>query len=215
MGSPVPQLMTDVAWYAQAGELGLGASRDQGAYAGSAAMLPANEAMDRYADGDDGAFSDLYDAVEPRLRRFVLALTGSEALADDVIQQTFLQMVRCRQYFARGAPVLPWVYAIARNVVRDAARRRASEEHAAAVDETLQASPELLPDEALDNRMRERELGEALAGLPEKLRVAFVLVNVEGLPLQEAAQALGITPNNLKQRAFRARQMLRLAGEGG
>lgn len=164
--------------------------------------------MERYADGDDGAFSDLYDELEPRLRRYVLALTRSEALADDVIQQTFFQIIRCRQYFARGAPVLPWAYAIARNVVRDGARRRANEEHAAEVHEQPEESPELRPDEALENRMRERELARALAELPEILRVAFVLVNVEGLPIQEAAQALGITPTNVKQRAFRARQVL-------
>src|SRR5260370_42051399 len=68
------------------------------------ARARANGAMERYADGDDGAFSDLYDELEPRLRRFVLGLTCSEAVADDGIQQAILQIHLARPRFICGAP---------------------------------------------------------------------------------------------------------------
>jgi RNA polymerase sigma-70 factor (ECF subfamily) len=80
------------------------------------ARARANRAMERYADGDDRAFSVLYDELEPRLRRFVLGLTGSEGAANDVIQQTMLEIHASRARFVRGAPVLPWAYAIARRI---------------------------------------------------------------------------------------------------
>jgi RNA polymerase sigma-70 factor (ECF subfamily) len=170
----------------------------------------ANEAMERYADGEDGAFSDLYDELEPRLRRFALGLTGSEGAADDVIQQTMLQIHFSRARFVRGAPVMPWAYAIARNLIRDVGRHRTIE------DKAVQALPEeraamaapLAPDELMDNKRREKALAEELRYLPESLRAAFVMVNVEGLSVPEVAEALGITPANVKVRAYRARRLL-------
>ena len=184
----------------------------EGAYveADRFARARANQAMERYADGDDGAFSDLYDELEPRLRRFLLCLTGSDAAADDAIQHTMLQIHLSRARFVRGAPVMPWAYAIARNLIRDVGRHRASEDKAAkTLPEELPArSAELMPDDALDNKRREKALAAALRDLPEKLRDAFVLVNVEGLSVAEAANALGITPGNVKVRAHRARQLL-------
>jgi len=174
------------------------------------ARARANGAMERYADGDDCAFSVLYDELEPRLRRFVLGLTGSEAAADDVIQQTMLQIHLSRARFVRGAPVTPWAYAIAHNLIRDVGRHRASEDKAVQTlpQERPARSADLQPDEALDNKRREKALAEALREIPEKLRAAFMLLNVEGLPVPEAAEALGITPGNVKVRAHRARQLL-------
>ena len=165
--------------------------------------------MERYADGDEGAFSDLFDELEPRLRRIVLALTSNEAFVDDVIQHTFQQIVRCRQHYARGAAVVPWSCAIARNFVRDRARHWAIESQAMEGYRVPAGSPELPPDEAVDNRMSERRLEGALADLPDHLREAFVMVALEELSIVEASQVLGITPTNTKQRVHRAREMLR------
>ena len=169
----------------------------------------ADDAMERYADGDDLAFGRLYDELEPRLRRFALALTASNAAADDVIQQTLLQIHLSRGRFARGAPVIPWAYAIARNVVRDWHRRRATEQNLAP-DAPEAAMP--MPDEELDRKRRQIVVDEEIRRLPEPLRDAFLLVNVEQLPVPEAAEALGISPANVKVRAYRARQLLAAAG---
>ena len=81
-------------------------------------LARANRAMERYADGDDRAFSVLCDELEPRLRRFLLSLTGSTAATDDVIQRTLLEIHRSRARFPRGAQVLPWACAIARDLIR-------------------------------------------------------------------------------------------------
>jgi RNA polymerase sigma-70 factor (ECF subfamily) len=175
----------------------------------------ANQAMERYADGDDGAFSDLYDVLAPRLHRFALGLTGAGPAAEDVVQQTLMQLHLARDRFARGAPVLPFAYAIARNLVRDEARKRTTAEEARARTADAQDQPPmLLPDAALDLKRREKALNEALRELPEGLRAPFLLVHVEGLSIGEVAQALGMTQGNVKVRVHRARRMLIEIDEG-
>ncbi len=78
---------------------------------------PATSAMDRYAQGDDAAFSELYDALAPRLYGYLLRQTRNNARAEDLTQQTFLQMHCARGRFVRGADVVPWAFAIARRLL--------------------------------------------------------------------------------------------------
>jgi RNA polymerase sigma-70 factor (ECF subfamily) len=83
----------------------------------------ASGAMDRYACGDDAAFGDLYEALAPCLLGFLVRLTGDTSAAEDLLQQTFLQMHDARGRFARGADVTPWAMAIARRLFIDSTRR--------------------------------------------------------------------------------------------
>lgn len=168
-----------------------------------------NDAMERYADGDDLAYRHVYEALEPRLRRFALALVGSGAGAEDVIQQTLLQIHLSRTRFVRGASVVPWAFAIARNVIRDARRRLATEQKFA-VEAPSAAVP--TADEELEQKRRWTVVEEEIRRLPERLREAFLLVNVEELPVSEAAEALGISAANVKVRAWRARKLLAATG---
>src|SRR5438309_4972649 len=91
------------------------------------ANVPANSAMDRYAQGDDAAFSELYDALAPRLYGYLLRQTRNNARAEDLVQQTFLQMHCARGRFVRGADVVPWAFAIARRLLIDGVRRSGRE----------------------------------------------------------------------------------------
>ena len=84
----------------------------------------ANAAMDRYAAGDDSAFADVYDTVGPRVHAFLLRQTRSRISADDLLQQTLLQIHRKRGTYASGLPVLPWAFSIARRLYIDELRRR-------------------------------------------------------------------------------------------
>src|SRR5258708_5498548 len=83
----------------------------------------ADGAMDRYASGDVEAFSVLYDLLAPRLYGFLLRQTRNPARAEDLVQQTLLQMHCARGRFIRGAPVTPWAFAIARRLLIDDVRR--------------------------------------------------------------------------------------------
>src|SRR5262245_66681640 len=72
--------------------------------------------MQGYLGGRIDAFDGLYDALAGRLRGYLLSLCRDAALADDLLQETFVQMHRSRHTYEPGRPVTPWVFAIARHV---------------------------------------------------------------------------------------------------
>jgi RNA polymerase sigma-70 factor (ECF subfamily) len=166
--------------------------------------------MDRYARGDQAAFSELYDLLAPRLWRFASNLSRHQATAEDVVQQTFLQLHRTRDRWIQGANVCPWAYAIAHHFFLDSLRSTQKEVpgHDASTGAGEPAAPGVAADDAIDGRRRLAALRQQLERLPEKLRLAVHLVEVEGLSIAGAAEVLGITPNNVKQRVFRARRLL-------
>src|ERR1700759_5478851 len=86
-------------------------------------MTEETELMQRYCDGDAGAFRALYALVAPRLLGYLLKMTGERALADDLLQQTFLKVHRARGSYVRGADPLPWIYAIAHRTFIDETRK--------------------------------------------------------------------------------------------
>jgi RNA polymerase sigma-70 factor (ECF subfamily) len=172
----------------------------------------ADLAMESYADGDASAFASLYDELAPRLLRFAMRETHDRVAAEDTVQQTLLQMHCARSRFIRGAPVLPWAYAIARRLILDGRRHSAREEHYREVEapgDAGDAGPR--GEEAIDLRRREAELARDLAALPPAHREAFCLVKLDGLSVAEAAQVLGTTPGNVKVRTHRAAEALRRA----
>jgi RNA polymerase sigma factor (sigma-70 family) len=180
--------------------------------AGGASASRADGAMERYARGDEAAFADLYDDIAPRLHRFALRWTRSESAAEDVVQQTLLQMHGARHRFAPGAAVVPWAYAIARRLLVDLSRRRAREEvRADPVADIEEASPSRSPEDALDGMRAEAAARRDLALLRPAWREAFELVKLEGLAVAEAAEALGITRGMVKIRVHRATAALREA----
>src|SRR5262245_56936480 len=84
----------------------------------------ADAAMERYSNGDNAAFAELYDAIAPRLHGFLRKATRDDSTTEDLMQQTFLQIHRARGSFIAGAAVMPWALAIAKRLMIDSARRR-------------------------------------------------------------------------------------------
>jgi RNA polymerase sigma-70 factor (ECF subfamily) len=173
-----------------------------------------NAAMDRYACGDARSFAALHQALHPRLLAYLTRMSGSTVLASDLVQETFLRMHRARGSFAAGGAVLPWAYAIARNVHIDHARS-ARLRHT----ERLPSDPGLEPidpggadaESSAIAAQGAQVVQRVLDGLPPQQRDAFVLIRYEGLSVQDAAAVLGATPTAVKLRAFRAYEALRAA----
>lgn len=176
----------------------------------------ADAAMDRYADGDDSAFRIVHAALVERLRTFLLRMAKSPALAEDLVQETFLRMHRARGSFKRGARVVPWSYAIARNVYIDQTRMLGTKrEKLATTDEdpnlSIEAGPETNAEELSVASDLARTVEKTLAALPVNQREAFVLLRYEGLSVADAAEILGATEGAVKLRAFHAYEALRAA----
>lgn len=179
-----------------------------------------DEAMDRYAEGEESAFGVIHAGLEVKLRSFLVRLTGASSIAEDLLQETFLRIHRARGSFERGAAVVPWAYAIARNTWLDHARsaRVRAERQAdlrARDDGRSQPDPMTGPEADSEQVAIARETAalvqSVLAGLPPAQREAFVLLRYEAMSVEDAAQILGATPTAVKLRAFRAYEALRQA----
>ncbi len=176
-------------------------------------------AMDRYAQGEDRAFSVVHAGLYQRMRLFLLRLCRTQALADDLLQETFLRIHRARGSFSSGAKVVPWAYAIARNVhtdfVRSAHARRTSSIEEAHEDgdgpPEVPAGPGTDAEEVTIARQTAKVVEVALARLPPAQREAFVLIRYEGMSVADTARILGATENAVKLRAFHAYEALRAA----
>src|SRR3954471_8709169 len=116
------------------------------------------ELMSAYAAGDARAFESLFARLAPRVHGFFLRSFRDEAVADDLLQVTFMKGHRAREQFDRTLRVAPWLFAVAARVRLDELRRRmrlpedADEEAVARADE--QASREEPPDKDLRDAVR-------------------------------------------------------------
>jgi RNA polymerase sigma-70 factor (ECF subfamily) len=178
-----------------------------------------NDAMDRYADGDSEAFSEVYDELAPRLYGYLLRSTRNSATAEDLLQQTLLQMHRARGTYRRGADVFPWAFAIAKRLFIDGERRKRRHEQLPDDYHEESLEPSLCTFARAEDLACAKQLGarvgEHLARLPERLRKAFVLVKIEGLSHEEAAQVLGTTVGAVRVRVHRAFQTFAELAENG
>ena len=165
-------------------------------------------AMERYADGDQAAFAELYDRLVPRLLSFLRMV--DESYAEDIAQQTLLQIHVARGSFLRGSRVKPWAYAIARHLLIDRLRRAKHEVRARAEPPRLwvaEAADD--PDGTLAARETAQAIERELARMPPSQREALALVRGGGMSAQQAAGVLGTTAAAVKLRASRGLRALR------
>ena len=164
--------------------------------------------MQAYLDGQIEAFDALYGAFAGRLRGYLLSQCRDASLADDLLQETFMQIHRSRRTYEPGRPVTPWVYAIARHVYlmkrRSTGRRVRFEERLVA-----DARASDVPHDALDALAAGDAVRRALSEVPADQRQALLMHHVHGWSFVEIAARLGIRVNAAKTRAFRGMKKMR------
>ena len=163
------------------------------------------ELMLAYTRGDGAAFKELFQRYAPKLERLMLRELYAREEANDLVQQTFLQLHRARLDFDPAQRFKPWLYTIALNLKREHFRRR-------------RRRPEVLGDvsderpapagahEALEAH---HSISWALAQIPEENRSVIELHWFDGLSFAEVAKMLGIGAVAAKVRAHRGYQRLR------
>ena len=162
--------------------------------------------MAAFLRGEVAAFDALFRRYESRLRAYLTRMSGSRTAAEDLLQTTFLSVVRARGRFRPGAAVRPWLYAIATNAARDWLRR--SGPRTEPLDEALDA-PEAVAEEAGFDPGLDKAVHEALNQLPENQRLPIVMHRFQGLSFGEIAEALGLSRGAAKLRAHRGYERLR------
>src|SRR6188768_2650256 len=181
------------------------AGRPESVEAGAAELTALDRAMQRYADGEDAAFGDIFSGLAPRLRLFLQRMGGNPDLAEDLMQETFLRIHHCRGSFARGNRVTPWAYAIARNCFISHVRSAKTKLARASVDADQVGLPSAASvEEESIARQTAHVVTRVLASLTPARREAFILLRYEGLSVAAAAQIVGISEGALKIRAFHA-----------
>jgi RNA polymerase sigma-70 factor (ECF subfamily) len=161
-----------------------------------------------YQRGSLEAFQEIYAQLACGVRRYLLHLAGGAEIADDLLQETFLQMHRSRAAYNPVYAVKPWVFGLARNVFlmyRRAARRWA------AVHDSRNDLPEfpVLPE--VDSLGSREEIRRSIAGLPADQAEALLLHHEWGFSFDEIGGMVGISAQAARARASRGMAELRAA----
>jgi len=141
----------------------------------------------------------------PRLRRYARALVGDRATADDLVQDTLERAWTKFHLYRDGTDLRAWLFTIMHNVHVN--RIRAQRPTEVLTEDT----PEMVQRAAQEDSLMVRDLGRALAGLPEEQREVLLLVALEDMSYDEAARTLGIPIGTVMSRLSRARERLRAA----
>jgi len=153
--------------------------------------------------GDPDAFDALVRQHRQRLWAVALRTLGEPEEAADAVQDACLSAYRAAASFRGDARVTTWLHRIVVNACLDRVRRQAAR--------PTVPLPEQLPAEPRD-RLGEREtvldVGRALALLPVEQRTAIVLVDLEGMSVEQAAAVLGVPSGTVKSRCSRGRARL-------
>ncbi len=163
-------------------------------------------------EGRADAYAELVRAYQSKVFSMAYSFTGNRESADDLSQEIFLKAYLALPRFRFGSTFGTWLYRVAANHIKDFLRKRSKvrEISLETVREPAAAGDAIagLESEREDERRRTLVRRE-LATLPEKYRMVLTLRDVEGLPYDEIARVLGLSPGTLDSRLHRARKMLR------
>ena len=169
-------------------------------------------------DGDRVEFARLVDAYSTQIYRLALKMLGSEQDAEDVLQNTFLKALQAIANLEGRSSLSTWLYRIAVNEALMLLRKHKPTISVAIDyeddDEELSHPTQFtdwccLPEKELLSDEAKVVLDEAIRRLPEKLRIVFLLRDIEGLSIRDTSETLDLTETAVKTRLLRARLNLR------
>lgn len=151
-------------------------------------------------------FEHLVELEIPRLRRYARALTRNAERADDLVQETLLRAIAKSHLWQAGTDLRAWLFTIMHNQHVNLVRRAMRDE--ASVDIEQMSSALVATSDPTGSRQL-RELEQALACLPEEQRAVILLVGLEGMSYEAAAQILSVPIGTVRSRLSRGRDALR------
>ncbi|MFQ3592665.1 MAG: RNA polymerase sigma factor [Gemmataceae bacterium] len=183
----------------------------------SLASYSDEELMLRLRQGQMEVFGTLVRRYERELYGYLRRYLGDESLAEDVFQNTFLQVhLKCKQY-ELGRPVRPWLYTIATHQAIDALRRnqrhqtlRLEEPNTPQADGEAAELLQLIecrhggPLETVAASERREQIRATVEALPELLRQVLILAYYQGMKYREIAEILDIPVGTVKSRLHAA-----------
>lgn len=176
--------------------------------------------VERTLAGDDHAFELLVLKYQRRIQRLIARMVRDTDLVEDIAQETFIRAYRALHQFRGDAQFYTWLYRIAVNTAKktlldlkhdplltEAALRPDGDD-----DETFQPGNEPMAEETPETLLAAREIAEAvqsaLDALPEDLRQAVTLREIEGLSYEDIAAVMACPIGTVRSRIFRAREAI-------
>ncbi|MCS7011873.1 MAG: sigma-70 family RNA polymerase sigma factor [Anaerolineales bacterium] len=175
--------------------------------------------LEALKQGDRQEFARLVDLYAGQVYRLALKMLNDPLDAEDVLQNTFLKALQSIDTFEGRSSLSTWLYRIAANEALMLLRRQRSEvslgDSSSDDDHDDEYTPReftdwcCLPEEEFLTAESRQALDDAIQKLPEKLRIVFVLRDIEGLSIEETSRVLGLSEAAVKTRLLRARLHLR------
>lgn len=161
--------------------------------------------------GCQDAMSELFAHNELQVKKFIYRKISNGHTVEDILQESLIQAFQSIKNFSGRSKFSTWVIGIALNLVRNHCSRSpeykynwVSEEHLGYVEHDAH---DIETQAILDERMA--QLNDSLKGLPEQFKEVISMAAIDGLSHSEIAERLGISPQAVKSRLFRARKLLK------
>ena len=151
-------------------------------------------------------FSKMMEAEIPRLRRYARALTRNDDAADDLVQDCLVRGLSKQRLWVEGTDLRAWLFTIMHNQYVNFVRRSARQGSQIAVSE---AESSLTRAANQHHPLELRDLDRALALLPEEQRTVILLIGLEGMAYETAAEVVGVPVGTVRSRLSRGREELR------
>lgn len=160
--------------------------------------------------GDESAFEAVHAAFNQPLFTFLVRMSRSRQVAEDLLEETWLRLVKHAVRLQPDTRLGAWLYTVARHLSVSYFRSRVLEDSLVAGSIALwpYTPRPASPFDSTAASELERRLERALAAMPAPAREVLLLVGVSGLSPSDAADVCGITPEALRQRLSRARALL-------
>ena len=167
----------------------------------------------RAQQGDPEAFEQLMQPLEQLVWRICWHYTGNRENAEDCGQEAMIRIWRSLDSYRGECALESWVYRIAANCCMDFLRKKKRDKSVSVEPMREQgfdpADPSPGTEEQAVAADEQRRLREAVAQLPEEQREALILTQLEKIPYEEAAKALGVSEGTVKSRVNRAKARLK------
>jgi RNA polymerase sigma-70 factor, ECF subfamily len=165
-------------------------TKDPSAGGRSPEVRPSSDAvlMERLVHGDREAFGDLVERHHQRVLDFAYRMTADPDQARDIAQEVFLRIARSSFRYEPKAPLLVYLLAITRNLVREAGRKRSRRREDPLPDDVPGRSDHDDPVARLERSEIRDRLARALLEIPDRAREVFVLSEIEGLSYEEISR---------------------------
>lgn len=156
--------------------------------------------------GDLEAFAALYERYHKRLFHFILRFVKERALAEDILQETFLRLLKGKKRFRKNSRFSTYLFTIARNLCLDTLKSRERKHVFVSQENHIEKAAEKSkgPDEILEETETRKVIQNAIQTLPLDQIEVLVLSKYSGLSYDEIARIVGSTTAAVKQKAYRA-----------